>query len=49
MPVEVPIVLGRRGVERVLEIELTEDEREKFNQSVEAVKKLISTLPQTYK
>ncbi|MEM1662768.1 MAG: NAD-dependent malate dehydrogenase [Pyrobaculum sp.] len=49
VPVEVPIVLGRRGVERVLEIELTEDEREKFNQSVEAVKKLISTLPQTYK
>ncbi|MEM2025516.1 MAG: NAD-dependent malate dehydrogenase, partial [Desulfurococcaceae archaeon] len=38
VPVEVPIVLGRRGVLKVLEVELTEEERQKFMQSVEAVK-----------
>lgn len=48
VPVEVPIVLGRRGVLKVLEVELTEEERQKFMQSVEAVKKLISSLPPGY-
>lgn len=48
VPVEVPIVLGRRGVLKVLEVELTEEERQKFMQSVEAVKKLISSLPPAY-
>lgn len=48
IPVEVPIVLGRRGVLKILEVELTQEEREKFMQSVEAIRKLISTIPPSY-
>jgi len=48
LPVEVPIVLGKTGVVKVLEIELTPEEKEKFNQSVEAIRKLVGTIPQSY-
>ncbi|MCX8165249.1 MAG: malate dehydrogenase [Acidilobaceae archaeon] len=46
---EVPVILGRRGVERVLELPLNEEEREGFMKSVEAVRELIRALPQEYK
>ena len=36
----VPVVIGNNGVERIEEIELDEKERNQFNHSVEAVKKL---------
>jgi malate dehydrogenase len=36
----VPCVLGRRGVERILEIELSEDERREVQASADAVRKL---------
>jgi len=36
----VPVVLGKNGVEKIEEIELDEKERNQFNRSVEAVKKL---------
>lgn len=49
VPVEVPIVLGRGGVSRVLEVELSEEERAKFAQSVEAIRKLLNSLPSQYK
>ena len=39
--VGVPAILGSRGVEKVVEIELTDDERVAFGKSVEAVKSLI--------
>ncbi|AAL64144.1 malate dehydrogenase [Pyrobaculum aerophilum str. IM2] len=48
VPVEVPIILGRSGVVKVLEVELTEEERQKFMQSVEAVKKLVASVPPSY-
>jgi len=48
VPVEVPIVLGKTGVVKVLEVELAPEEKEKFNQSVEAVRKLVGAIPQTY-
>ena len=38
--VGVPCILGDGGVEKVIEVELDEKEREMFNHSVEAVKKL---------
>jgi malate dehydrogenase len=41
--VGVPCVLGRNGVEKVIEVELDEKEREMFNHSVEHVKKLSAT------
>jgi malate dehydrogenase (NAD) (EC 1.1.1.37) len=48
VPVEVPIVLGRGGVLRILEVELAPEERQKFLQSVEAIKKLIGSIPPAY-
>jgi len=42
--VGVPAVLGRRGLERVFEIELTADERTAFDKSAAAVKELVQTL-----
>ena len=42
--VGVPVVLGSNGVERILEIELTDEERAAFANSVEAVKKLVARM-----
>jgi malate dehydrogenase len=42
--VGVPVVLGGRGVERVIEIELTPDERTAFEKSVIAVKELVAAM-----
>jgi malate dehydrogenase len=49
LPVEVPLILGRGGAEKVLEIELSPDEKNKLAQSVEAIRKLINSLPNQYK
>ncbi len=42
--VGVPCVLGARGIERILEIRLTESERAAFQKSVEAVKGLVQRM-----
>jgi malate dehydrogenase len=42
--VGVPVVLGRRGLERVFEIELTDDEQAAFDQSAAAVRDLVDKL-----
>ena len=38
--VGVPVVIGAKGVERILEIEMTQDERQQFETSAQAVKDL---------
>lgn len=38
----VPVVIGRQGVERVLEIKLNEEERKMFDHSAEAVRSVIA-------
>ena len=38
--VGVPVIIGKNGVERIVEISFTSDEREMFNNSVSAVKQL---------
>ncbi len=43
--VGVPIVIGAGGMERVLEIELTADERTAFDRSAAAVRELVDKLP----
>ena len=43
--VGVPVVLGRDGMERVFEIELTADEQVAFDASVDAVRELVAALP----
>ena len=47
----VPVIIGSKGVEKVVELELSEEEKEKFNNSIksvnelfEAAKKLDNTL-----
>lgn len=40
----VPVILGREGVERVVEIKLTKEERAQFKESCSAVKKLLKKL-----
>jgi malate dehydrogenase len=42
--VGVPVVLGRGGMERVFEIELTDDERAAFQRSADAVRELVEVL-----
>lgn len=42
--VGVPVVVGAAGVERIVELELLHEEKKAFNQSVDAVKKLIASL-----
>ncbi len=41
----VPVILGRKGVEKILEIRLTYEEREDLKRCEEACKKLIQALP----
>ena len=35
-----PVVIGKNGVENIQEIDLDENEKKEFNNSIEAVKKL---------
>ena len=41
--VGVPVKLGRKGVEKVIELKLNEEEKEMFRKSVEHVKNLVAT------
>ena len=41
----VPIVLGNGGVERIIEISLTDDERAAFDRSADSVRELLAKLP----
>lgn len=40
----VPVVLGKEGVEKIVEVTLTREERAQFRKSCESVRKLIKTL-----
>ena len=42
--VGVPVILGAGGVERIIELELTEQERADFQKSVGAVKELVAAM-----
>jgi malate dehydrogenase len=42
--VGVPVILGARGVERIVELTLTEQEQADFRKSVEAVKELVKAM-----
>lgn len=42
--VGVPVVLGRKGIERIVELELNEEEKSDFEKSVSAVKPLVEKL-----
>jgi malate dehydrogenase len=42
--VGVPVILGASGVERIIELELTAEERADFQKSVDAVKSLVKVM-----
>ncbi|MCE4600635.1 MAG: malate dehydrogenase [Desulfurococcales archaeon] len=46
---EVPLVLGKSGIERILELPLTDEEKKGLAESAAAVKKLIDALPEEFK
>ncbi len=46
---EVPAVLGRNGIERILELPLSDEEKKGLDASVNAVRELLSALPPEYK
>ena len=37
----VPVIIGQKGVEKIVELDLSEVERENFIKSIEAVKELL--------
>ena len=42
--VGVPVVIGKNGVEKIVEIELTKEEKDNFTSSVNAVKELVKSI-----
>jgi malate dehydrogenase len=42
----VPVMLGRNGVEKIIEVSLNETEKAQFRKSVESVQELINVLKQ---
>ena len=36
----VPVIIGKKGVEKIIELELSKEEKDNFNKSIEAVKVL---------
>ncbi|MEB3757668.1 MAG: malate dehydrogenase [Desulfurococcales archaeon] len=44
----VPVVLGRNGVERIIELPLNDEEKKGFLESVEAIRANISQIPKEY-
>jgi malate dehydrogenase len=44
LSIGVPVVLGKEGVERIIELELTEQTKERFDKSVATVKEAIAAL-----
>lgn len=45
---EVPVVLGKNGAEKIIELNLTPEQRQKFMQSIEAVRKNLTQVPPQY-
>lgn len=43
--VNVPVILGRNGVERIIELQLNDDEKRAFLESVEAIRANIAQIP----
>ena len=40
----VPVIIGKSGVEEIIEINLTDNEKEKLHQSADSVKQMNSSL-----
>lgn len=40
----VPVIIGRNGVERIVELQLTDEERKAFNNSVNMVREVVAAM-----
>ncbi len=47
IPACVPVVLGREGVERIIELDMVEDEKVLFEESINAIRENISQIPRS--
>ncbi len=45
---EVPVVLGRNGIEKIIELKLNDEQRKKFLASIDAIKKNLTQVPPQY-
>lgn len=45
---EVPVVLGKTGLEKVVEVELDQDQKAKFMKSIDAIKANLKQVPESY-
>lgn len=45
LAIGVPVVLGKAGVERIIELDLLDKSQEKFTHSVESIKAALAALP----
>jgi len=45
---EVPVILGKNGVEKIVEVDLTPEQKEKFMKSIEAIKNNLKQVPESY-
>ena len=45
---EVPIVLGRSGLEKIVEVELNDEQKAKFMQSIDSIKANLKQVPESY-
>ncbi|MEM0286900.1 MAG: malate dehydrogenase [Nitrososphaerota archaeon] len=45
---EVPVVLGKKGIEKIIEVELSQDQKAKFMKSIDAVKANLRQVPESY-
>ncbi len=45
----VPVVLGRKGIEKIIELDLTEEEKKLLDESINAIKENMKLLPEKYR
>ncbi|MEM3761028.1 MAG: malate dehydrogenase, partial [Candidatus Bathyarchaeia archaeon] len=45
---EVPIVLGKNGVEKIIEVDLNSEQKEKLAKSIEAIKNNLKQVPESF-
>jgi malate dehydrogenase len=45
---EVPVILGKNGVEKVIEVDLNSEQKDKFLKSIEAIKNNLKQVPESY-
>ena len=43
-----PVVLGKDGLEKVIEVDLNADQKAKFMQSIDAIKANLKQVPESY-